>query len=255
MAEGPVVHYYSRQLSSVLQNKRVEIVFGPKKLKAAESSLQGAVVTGVEAHGKQFRIHISDGRILLVHLMMWGSWRIYRNGATWDKPLKNARLIMRTDSHEVVVFSAPIVKLLTQSEFLSEPRWSDLGPDPLREDFSEDEFSRRFDGCQDREIGAVIMDQQVVSGIGNILKSEILYRARVDPRRLVSKLSARERDNILHWTKKLMRTWLDEIPRGRKNSWIQVYRKSGQLCPDCRDTIQFFRQAKRITFACPTCQK
>ncbi len=77
MAEGPLVHHNVHQLKKVLQGKEARIEFRLQKLKEAEAPLQNIRIQKVEAYGKQFRIHFSDDRILLIHLMMWGSWRIY----------------------------------------------------------------------------------------------------------------------------------------------------------------------------------
>jgi endonuclease-8 len=255
MAEGPVVHHYAKALAKALIGKKVQVEFGIRKLKSLEPSLRGLRVTEVSPHGKQFRIHLSDGRILLVHLMMWGSWNIYPKGGTWDKPHYRARVILRTDEHDVVASSAPVVSVFTASELEKEPRWSDPGPDPLRPDFSEEEFFRRLDMQSGREIGEVLLDQQVIAGIGNILKNETLFRACVHPRRLVSSLSTEEKHEILAWSVQLSRTWLEELEKKKRNGWLRVYRKSGKPCPVCGDPIEFFRQARRITFACSTCQK
>jgi len=70
MAEGPLVHYIVNQLKKVLQGREVQIEFRLRELKDAETSLQKIHIQKVEAHGKQFRIHFSDHRILLIHLMM-----------------------------------------------------------------------------------------------------------------------------------------------------------------------------------------
>jgi endonuclease-8 len=253
MAEGPVIHFYATQLRRALEGQDVDIEFGIKRLKTMESSLQGLSVTRVEAQGKQIRIHLSDKRLILVHLMMWGSWRVYRRGAQWDKPAHKARLVARTKKHEVVAFSAPVVQLLTIEELNSNSEWGNVGPDPLRKDFSAQEFIENINKQQSREIGEVLLDQTVVSGIGNILRIEILFYSHIHPRRKVSDLSTEEIKEILHWTMKLMSQWLKEM--GRKNkSWRRIYRKSGKPCPVCGTTVQFFRQARRQTFACPACQ-
>ncbi len=96
MAEGPVLHFYAKQLRRVLEGQEIDVEFGIRRLKPMEHSVKGLSVACVEAHGKQIRIHLSDKRLILVHLMMWGSWRIYRRGARWDKPPKNAKLVVRT---------------------------------------------------------------------------------------------------------------------------------------------------------------
>jgi endonuclease-8 len=255
MAEGPVVHHYAERLAKVLEGRSLYLELRVQKLKPVEASLQGLKMESVEAHGKQFRMRLSDGRILLVHLMMWGSWRIYRKGAAWDKPRERARLIIGTDKHEAVVFSAPIVRVLTQSELESEPRWGNLGPDPLRHDFSKKEVLKRLNKQPDREIGEALLDQQVIAGVGNILKNEILFRAGIDPRRQVARLTDTEMTEIVRWTIDLSTAWLDELRNKRRNSWIHIYRKSGKPCTACGEPIEFFRQANRITYACPQCQK
>ncbi len=106
MAEGPLVHHYVNQLKKVLQGREVRIEFRLQKLKDVEPSLQNIHIQKVEAHAKQFHIHFSDDRILLIHLMMWGSWRIYRKGEPWDKPAQRARIVSHIDSQVAVAFSA-----------------------------------------------------------------------------------------------------------------------------------------------------
>ena len=253
MAEGPLVHHYANRLRKVLKGKEVRVEFGIRKLKVFEPSLEGLYIQEVEAHGKQFRIHFSDERVLLVHLMMWGSWRIYRNGQAWDKPHQRARVIFRTAAHEVVAFSTPIVQLLSQTDLERDPRWGTLGPDPLRPDFSKMEFFRLLETQADREIGEVLLDQRIISGIGNILRVEILFQSRIHPRRLVESLSDDERNEILRWILRLTKTWMKGM--GKKSNWIRIYRKSKKPCPRCGTLIQFLPQARRITYACPSCQQ
>jgi len=148
-------------------------------------------------HGKQLRFHLEDQRVLLIHLMMWGTVRVYRKGEAWDKPREKARVIFSTGSHEGVFFSAPIVKLLTLSELQENPRWGNLGPDPLRSDFSSQEFLRRLLQHPEKEIGESLLDQQVIAGVGNILRIEILHRSCIHPHRLVGSLSQEEKESPL----------------------------------------------------------
>ena len=253
MAEGPLVHHYTKRLREILEGKKVRIEFRLRKLKEFEPSFQNIRIQKIEAHGKQFRIHFPDQSILLVHLMMWGSWRIYRKGEFWDKPVERARVVFQTDSHQAVVFSAPVVKILTLSELQKDPYWGNLGPDPLRPDFSPREFFHRLEQYPSREIGEVLLDQQVIAGVGNILRIEILFRSHIYPRRQVDSLSKEEKAELLRWILKLFETWIKQMRR--KNTWIKIYRRSGKPCPQCGTLIQFFRQAGRITYACPRCQR
>jgi endonuclease-8 len=252
VAEGPLVHRVAKDLRRALKGRQVAVEFGVKRLKPLEASLKGSAVEDVEAYGKQFRIRLASGQVILIHLMMWGWWRVFKRGEPWDRPPERARLVLRTPAHDVVAFSAPVVKLFAPGELEADPVWGQLGPDPLRRDFSVKEFWRRLDAQADREIGDVLLDQRVVSGIGNIVKMEILFGARVHPRRPVASLTETERQDILAWTLKLMAKWLKE--RGNEDAWIRVYRKSGKPCSRCGGKVEHFRQGGRITFACPKCQ-
>jgi endonuclease-8 len=252
MAEGPLVHYYARKLRRVLKGRKAQVTFGVRKLKPFEPSLNGILIKDVEAYGKQFRIRFSDGRVLLVHLMMWGSWGIFSTGEPWGRPRQRARAVLRTNSHEAVVFSAPVVRLLTEKDLESDSKWGNLGPDPLRRDFSRKEFFKRLNADPSRLIGEVLLDQTVVSGIGNILRIEILFRARIHPKRLVGGLSTADKRRILGWTMRLMRKWLDE--RDKEDDWIRIYRRSSKPCPRCGEKVESFRQGGRITYACSGCQ-
>jgi DNA-formamidopyrimidine glycosylase len=255
MAEGPVVHLYSGLLAKVLEDEEVEVKFTDPELKEFEPSLLGVRVERVEPHGKQFRIHLSDGHTILVHLLMWGSWKIYERGKQPDNTQKQVRVVLRTKEHDVVAYSTPVVKLLTAEELEKEPKWGNLGPDPLRDDFDPEEFFRRLGEHGNEEIGPVLLDQQVIAGLGNILKNEILFRARIHPKRRVNTLSEKEKREILRWSVDLCRTWLNKLVTEKKDRWIQMYKKEGQPCPECETEIIRFRHGGRPTFICPKCQK
>ncbi len=252
MAEGPLVHYYTSKLEKIIGGKRVSIEFGIRKLKPLEPTLKAVKVTKVEAHGKQFRIWFADGRLLLVHLMMWGSWGIYRKGQTWERAPERARAIIRTRTHEAVVFSAPVVRILSEDELRNHPKWGNVGPDPLRRDFSRRLFYRRLNSRPELPIGEALLDQTIISGIGNILRIEALFRAGVHPRRKVKTLSRGEKIRMLKAVISLMKMWLHD--RNSASRWIRIYGRVGKACPRCSGTIESFRQAGRLTIACPYCQ-
>jgi formamidopyrimidine-DNA glycosylase len=93
----------------------------------------------------------------------------------------------------------------------------------------------------------------VIAGVGNILRIEILFRSHIHPHRKAGSLSAAEKKVLLHWILKLFEQWMRNM--GKRSSWIQIYRKSKRPCPKCNTLIEFFRQAGRITYACPQCQR
>jgi formamidopyrimidine-DNA glycosylase len=149
------------------------------------------------------------------------------------------------------------VRLLSKDELGPDSRWGSLGPDPLRSDFSSREFLRRLSSKPAREIGEGLLDQTVISGVGNILRIEALFAAKIHPRRRVGDLTAQDRRRLIRWIKKFMKQWLDEKWQDddtEKEKWIRIYRGSGKPCPRCGGKVESFRQGGRITFACCLCQ-
>jgi formamidopyrimidine-DNA glycosylase len=109
------------------------------------------------------------------------------------------------------VFSAPLVKVLTLSELQKNPNWGNLGPDPLRRDFSSKEFLRRLEQYPSKEIGEVLLDQQVIAGVGNILRIEILFRSHIHPGRRIGSVSKKEKTELLQWTLRLFETCMKQM--------------------------------------------
>jgi len=251
MAEGPLVHRYAQRLREVLEGRKATIEFGVKTLALAHGVLT-TTVTSVEAVGKQLRIGLGDGRIILVHLMMWGSWGIHRKGEAWERPAERARLTLRTECHEAVAFSAPIVELLKRDELARHPRWGDVGPDPLRADYSEDEVLGRLATDQERPVGEALLDQRVMAGVGNIIRIEALFAAGIDPKRPAGSLSSDEQCRLVRHAAALSRRWLLDADGGLPR---MIYQRKGKPCPQCGAKITSFRQGGRITYSCPGCQK
>jgi formamidopyrimidine-DNA glycosylase len=127
----------------------------------------------------------------------------------------------------------------------------ELGPDVMDEPFPEDAVTRAL-GTSGLPIAEALLDQSVVCGLGNIAKSEALYRAGVNPRLPGCSLDDRS-------LKKLARVsagvcWESYRSGGR---WrCRVYRRGGQACESCGGPIKMLRQepSRRSTYFCPSCQ-
>jgi endonuclease-8 len=124
-----------------------------------------------------------------------------------------------------------------------------LGPDLLR-DFDEAEFLRRA-RLVDRPIGEVLLDQRVVAGAGNIVKSEALWECRIDPFALVSSL---DDDRLLELAAVASRMLRDGVSAGGRLP-ARVYRATGRPCPRCSTPIRSASQGeqRRTTWWCPAC--
>ena len=145
------------------------------------------------------------------------------------------------------------------------PLISRLGPDPLSEDFTVQYLASAF--SRKASVKALLLDQSVVAGLGNIYMDEILFSARVHPARKASTLSRDEIQNIHAATRDILRraiemrgTTFDSYhdafgETGKFQHQLQVFVRTGEPCPRCGTKIVKSRVAGRGTHTCPACQK
>jgi endonuclease-8 len=271
MPEGPTIRNTADILRTVLVGRRVEHFRSSFKKAAAEDwtgKVTGQVVRAVRAHGKNLFIDFENGWTLYTHMLMWGAWHVYDRGEPWRKEARKARVVIETDRQSAVLFSAPVCELIHESA-LTTHRTSELGPDLLADSFSAADRAdarRRLMAQADRPLGEAIMDQTVLAGIGNILKSEILFKAGLHPLRRTGSLSDDEFNRLVDVSRELMRRAYET--HGFKQVFLPpplqqatgklgyVYGRSGQPCLRCGERIQMVRQGnlERMSFFCPVCQ-
>jgi endonuclease-8 len=160
----------------------------------ATEDLTGRQVTRVWPYGKHLFMDF-DGRILHTHLKMEGVWSIHAAGARWRRPAHTARVVLRlTPQHEggpqieTVGHSLGFVRLFGRADY--DQVTAHLGPDILAPDWADspsgrDEALRRVLDRPERSIGAALLDQRNVAGIGNEYRAEVCFLGGVDPRRPV----------------------------------------------------------------------
>lgn len=214
----------------------------------------GATITAVESVGKNLLIRLDNGLELRTHLRMLGSWHRYRPGERWRRPPSRARLVLEVEGSVAVCFDAPVVELFEQRAEALHPSLSRLGPDLLAPHPDLDEAVRRL---RDRAragtaIGEALLDQRALAGIGNEVKSEVLWQAAVSPWARVGELD----DAALHRLVELGRAILREgAATGRRPR--HVYRRATRPCPRCGDIVRATHQGSgppRLTYWCPRCQ-
>ncbi len=226
-----------------------------------EAALAGRTVEAVESRGKNLLIRLDDGRVLHTHMRMTGSWHVYRPGERWQRPARQARVVLETARYVAVCFSAPVVELLTPGGERRHPALSRLGPDVLSTGFDRDEARRRLRARGELPVGEAILAQDALAGIGNIYKSETLFLCGADPFRRIRELSDAELDRIVERARVLMSANLGAGPRSTRGGAggsprLWVYRRSGRPCRRCGTTIRMRRQGTdaRSTYWCPRCQ-
>ena len=222
-------------------------------------------VCGVEAVGKHLLIRFAEGTTLRTHLRMTGSWHLYRTGERWQKGAHLMRALVEVPGWVAVCFAAPVVEL--EHDATGGPQVRHLGPDLTRADLTDEQL----DECVERlgtlvaptaEIGAVLLDQRIACGVGNVYKSEALWATQVDPFATVGDLDAATRRKILEVAHRQLAANVAVFGErvtyreGGGAEGVAVYGRRGRACPRCGTPIQMRRQGEqaRSTYWCPGCQ-
>jgi len=222
---------------------------------AACARLVGLQVTSVVRRAKLQLVTFNDGQVLEVHFRMTGDWDIGR-GEDRAPPHERARLTMTDGTRVSLVDSRALA--VVRLHAAGELQLPDLGPEPLTDDFSIDGFRRAL-AARRGPIKPALLDQKLVSGVGNIYAAEALWVAGIHPTRLASSLSrvrvARLRDAIREVLINAPsgRYYAREDTRAARESW-RVYGRAGESCLRCTRTIRCITQSGRSTYYCP-CQR
>lgn len=245
MPEGDSLHRAAKRLQ-VLVGEQVEVETPHPRaaVKGLATRLDGRRLEGVEAVGKNLLLRFEGGLVLRSHLRMNGRWRVEprgtaRNGKPW--------LILRGAAYEGVLWNGAVLELVGVR---GAPR---LGPDILGEPPDFETMHARLRGeSPAREVGDALLDQRLVSGIGNLWRAEALWEVRVSPWRPLGEVGEEELRAVLEAAHTLMRTALDQARPAR-----QVYRRAGRPCPRCGGRIRSAPQGDnaRTAYWCPGCQK
>jgi endonuclease VIII len=246
MPEGDSLHRAARRLQ-VLAGQRVEVETPHPRAstKHLAERLDGLLLESVEAVGKNLLLHFEGGLVLRSHLRMTGRWRIEPRGS---KRVGRPWLVLRGDEHEAVLWNGPVLELGRGAEIRAR-----LGPDILTEPPDLAAMRERFRAApQEREIGDALLDQRLVSGIGNLWKAEALWDARVSPWRPLVDVTDDELDQVLASAHTKMRAALQGTRPLR-----HVYRRAGRPCSRCGGQIRSYGQGDdaRIAYWCPGCQR
>lgn len=274
MPEGDTIYRAARALGVALEGRvvtRFETALAPLASVDDDTPVAGRTVNKVESRGKWLLIHFSGDLILVTHMLMSGSWHIYRSGERWQRPRREMRVVIATAEFAAVAFNVPVAKFYTADTLARNSAIPKLGPDLLGAEFSENDAKARLLAHGNEEIANVLLNQRVMAGLGNVYKSEVLFACGVHPFRLVSRLKPAEVECLLERAQRfleanvkdgaevgmvtytgLRRTTRSADPGAR----LWVYRRQGKECRRCGATILMQRQGPgaRSSYWCPECQ-
>ena len=245
--EGDTLFRMARSLHTWLVGRTITGARS-RTIKAPLERVVGQAVTDVEARAKHLLITFDGGDVLHTHMRMTGSWHVYSAGERWRKPGWQAAAVLEAGDHVAVCFNAPVVELRRDDDV------GDLGPDVLRPPVDHDEIRRRAaTRPPDLPVGDLLLDQRVVSGIGNIWRCEALFARKLNPWTPRSALDDDEVDALIDAAARLMTASVD--PDARRPP-AQVYGRHGRPCRRCRTLVAAARSGDRSrqVYWCPGCQ-
>lgn len=253
----------------------------PKDFSEFKKQLKGKKIINVWRRAKNVILELSDGYSLLIHMkmtghLMVGKW-VLKNGV-W-KPaspgpfeeringfvhqmflLDNGQMIALSDVRKFAK-----IELWQTQEMLTSPEFLRLGPEPLEKQFTAEEFKKVLAGKRGK-VKQVIMNQEVLVGVGNIYASEALWLAKIHPEKSVAKLSDKELELLYDAIKKVLRLGIkfggDSFSdyrdvngeRGKFENKKSVYKREGEPCLRCQEKIKRIVFGARSAFFCPRCQ-
>lgn len=297
MPEGPEVRRHADAVHGALAGKQITVITARTKaakkyLAENDIHLVGKQVERVFARGKNLIGQLEQGYYFYSHLMMWGRWNVSLDAAPEEIDRRERARIVVEDGASAILMSAPIFEVgqgdpLEQIETLRH-----LGPDilpyPGAGPFADACFRERLwlPENQEREIGAVLLDQTVLAGVGNYLRAEMLFLCRINPFTISAALSGEALNDLCrtipevaarayaakgmtvsdleHQRMSEDRSLLYPNASAEWGSRHYVFRRTNLPCLVCGTAIRQKRQVtrrmedgeekERIIFFCPNCQ-
>jgi endonuclease-8 len=264
--EGDTVHKIVGALRPLLVGEALEALWLRDRGEARE--LAGARVEEIAALGKHFLFAVGPRAVLHVHLGLSGTWHRYRHGETWRRPPASAAARLDTKAWRFVCFHAKWADLLERGRLAGHPALGRLGPDLLAHAVDFGEVLARTRRSEAASAGDLLIDQTVACGLGNVMKSEILFLEGVHPDTPPAALSEARIEalyrvgrelllrNLGGWPRTTTRVvrpgepWPRDLPR------LYVYDRAGRPCLRCGARIEVYRQGDfaSATYLCPVCQ-
>lgn len=265
MPEGHTIHRAARLQSKRFGGETVEAWSPQGRFTAGAARIDGERLESIEAHGKHLFYQWSTGEVLHVHLGLFGRFRIFATDP--PPPTDGTRLAWTAATGTMYLAGATTVELIDpdrQAQVLRR-----LGPDPLK---PHPDAVEAFGAALSRRtvpIGAALLDQKAVAGLGNVYRAELLYLAGIDPARPAKSLSRGEVQGLWDLAVRQLRLGersgriitVDAADVGRRRrsdlrrgQRLYVYKRDGRECRRCGAEIGKAEMGGRSIWWCPSCQ-
>ena len=273
MPEGPEIRIAADRVQDALQGERIdEVMLAPPRLRRFRRRLEGAVVTAVDTAGKAMLTRFDNGLTLYSHNQLYGRWYVRERGVL-PRTGRSLRVALHTAKRSALLYSASDIEVLDAAGLPEHPFLNRIGPDILDGDLHWKTVAARLDDdrFRRRALSALYLDQSFIAGIGNYLRSEILFFAGLAHTRRPMDLTRVERNRLARETlaiaQRSYRTRGITNPPARVRARVAagdttrgshrfaVFGRDGRPCDTCGTTIARAEAGSRRIYFCDTCQR
>lgn len=262
MPELPDVEVFRQYLDATSLHKRIDEV-EVRNTKILEqissdklhSALAGRSFESTRRHGKYLFVHLDDGNWLVLHFGMSGFLKYFKD---MEKEPAHDRLLIRFSNGYHLSYDCQ--RLLGQvqmaGDFKSFLQKKELGPDALNAHLDRSTLSSVLAGRRGM-VKPALMNQRIIAGIGNVYSDEILFHAKVHPKKKVSELQEETSERLSNEIGHVLRTAIEyrADPENMPESFLLPHRHKGGKCPRCRGEIEQIKVSGRTGYVCPKCQQ
>ena len=270
MPEGPEIRRAADRLAgAVVGQPLVAAWFAFPALKPFEASLPGITIRSITPHGKALLTRFDNGWTLYSHNQLYGVWQVVDAG---ERPAttRSLRVALETRERAILLYSASDVAMWRDEDLARHPFLSKLGPDVLDGSLTAAAVAKRLQQAAftGRTLSGLLLDQAFLAGMGNYLRSEVLFVAGIAPGRKPAELDAAERKRLAkalldvprlsYGTRGILPStgmradYLTDTPEGFD---FKVFDREGLPCPQCGKRIVRKELDGRRLYLCKACQQ
>jgi len=242
MPEGPSILILKDAITLLFKNKKVIKAYGNAKIDMDQ--LTGKKIIDIRSWGKQLFIYFDDW-IIRIHLLMFGSYSVDEN----IKPKQSLRLALETAKHTLYFYTCSVRLLPIGSD-----KDYDWTADVLSDEWDPKNARKKLKASADMNVCDALLDQQIFSGVGNIIKNEVLYRIKVHPENRIKDLPPLKLSALINEARNYsfdFLKWKKEFTL--KKHWLAHTKKTCLRC-DLPIIKKYLGKTNRRTFFCNGCQ-
>jgi endonuclease-8 len=273
MPEGHTLHRLALDLAAAFAGRPVRASSPQGRFSDSAALIDGETVLGAQAWGKQLFVEFPGERFVHIHLGLYGQLSLRPHDGAPPAPVGQVRLRLTGEAAYADLRGATACDLWTREQ--RDACVARLGPDPLRDPADGGDAERAWARISRsrRPIGGLLMSQEVLAGVGNVYRAEVLFRHRIDPLRPGNTLRRSQWQAIWDDLVVLMRDGMERnridtvrpehTPeamgrpprRDDHGGEVYVYRRAGQPCLVCGRSVRTAVLDQRNLFWCPGCQR